>query len=145
MSALLLFAIGTTERVDAHHRIESVKARVRFLATSWFLRGTWGPNEDKYLVEISLARKGSPFLAQLVDKYQNESPSLPAEALRSEVGIMFHLIRDPNCDIPFGQMALRTAPEDLMATQLIKLHYQPKLSHQPKSNEILPCYRVLRR
>jgi hypothetical protein len=140
-----LLAICTTASVEASHRAKDVKAQVRFLASSWFLRSTFGQNEDQYLVEMSKSPKETPFLAHLVDKYPNEAPPLSQEVLTSKTGTTLRLRRDIECDVPFGQLALRAAPGDLMATQLVALHYQPELQVAPQANAILPCYRTVRR
>jgi hypothetical protein len=141
---LVTFAFSATGRVGASHRIKSVKARVKFLATSWLLRGTWGLNEDKYLVELSPSPKEPPFLAYLIDSYPSTFPPQSSEVLTSEVGTTLRLRRDATCDIAFGQIALRTAPGDLMATQFIRLTYQPKLETTPHADETMPCYRTVR-
>ena len=124
-------------------RIE--KARVRFLATSWVIRGTWGLNEDSFLAEISMMPDHEPVLARLIDNYSSEFPSLSVETLTSQLGTTQRVMRDLHCDIPFGQLALRTAPGDLMAVLPQRLVYDPPLARTPNAQEILPCYRLARK
>ena len=145
ISSLLICVFLTAGRLEASHRVKSSKAQVKFVAASWFLRGTWGMNEDKYLVEMHLGRTGPSFLAHLVDKYPNDSAPIGSEELRSEVGTSFRVSRDASCDIQFGQLTLRTAPDDPMAILLEPLGYQPILKQRPEAAAILPCYRVSRR
>lgn len=120
-------AFAGKEKLEASHRIKIAKAQVKFLATSWILRGTWDTNEDQYLVEMNLSRKGSSFLAHLVGRYPNECALLASEELRSEVATILRVSLDASCDISVGQMALQTAPDDLIPTQLIEFRIQPKL------------------
>lgn len=142
---LFAYALLGTDRLSAnHHRPKSVRAQVRFLATSWFLRGTAGTNEDRYLVELGLSPKGSAILAYLIDRYPSEYAPLNSEELRSEAGTVLRISRDTSCDIPFGELELRTAPDDPMASQLIKLHYEPNLRTPPRADAVVPCYRTWR-
>lgn len=121
------------------------KARVRFLATSTLIRGTWGPNEDTYLAQLLLPKQNETVLVRLVDAYPNEWPPLARDILRSDAGTLLAVKRDAECDRPFGEILLRTAPGDPMALLPERLGYQPLLDRTPASGTILPCYRVLRR
>jgi hypothetical protein len=82
---------------------------------------------------------------RLIDEYLNLFPPIPAEVLRSQSGTVLRVTRDPQCDRPFGEILLRTAPGDLMAILPERLGYQPALDRTPASGTVLPCYRVLRR
>lgn len=143
--ACCLLLVVFVKRSEAGRPPKSIKPKIRFIATSWFIRGTWGRNEDKYLVELALSSKESPFFAYLIDNYQPESSPISQEALRSQTGTEFRVLRNTGCDIPFGQIALRTAPADLMAVLPGRLGYRPPLERLPNPATNIPCYRVLRR
>jgi hypothetical protein len=138
-----VIAISTTIAGAWPHK-NGQKARVRFLATSTLIRGNWGPNEDTYLAELTFAREGDPLLVRLVDSYPNEAPPLLRAALTSVTGTTFKVRRDMDCDRPYGEMILRTAPGDPMAILLERLAYEPQLRRTPEPDEVLPCYRTVR-
>jgi hypothetical protein len=121
------------------------KLEVHFLAASTLLRGTWGYNQDIYLVDLVLAGSGNRVHARLVDEYPSYAAPISTTVLKSDSGTILRLARDSECDRPYGQMILRAAPGDLMAILPVKLSYQPKLISPLQSSEILPCYRTVRR
>jgi len=121
------------------------KVQVRFLATSTLVRGTWAQNEDTYLAELNLSHGTESVLVRLVDAYPNEAPPLSREVLTSQSGTALRVNRDAECDRPFGEMPLRTAPGDPMAILLEPLSYHPPLHWTPATGMILPCYQILRR
>jgi hypothetical protein len=121
------------------------KARVRFLATSTLIRGTWGQNEDTYLAQLLLPKQNEAVLVRLVDAYANEWPPLARAALTADAGTVLSVKRDAECDRPFGEMLLRTAPGDPMAILPERLGYRPPLDRTSAAGTVLPCYRVLRR
>jgi hypothetical protein len=104
-----IIVIRTTEAGAWPHR-HGQKARVRFLATSALIRGTWGPNEDSYLVDLRSTRNDEALLARLVGSYPNEAPLLSRKILTSVPGTKLLVNRDTECDRPFGEMLLRTPP-----------------------------------
>lgn len=120
------------------------KMRVRFLATSTLLRGTWGWNEDTYLAEILLPKQDETVLVRLVDAYSSNWPPLSHKVITSE-GSLLAVRRDAQCDRPFGQILLRTAPGDPLAILPERLGYLPPPDRTPTPETTLPCYRVLRR
>jgi hypothetical protein len=130
---------------SARQREHIEKARVRFLASSWMIRGTSGLNHDTYLAETALSSDRPPILIQLIDDYSNSAPPIPRETLMSDSGVVLRFRRDVGCDLLFGQMALRAAPSDLMAILPYHLSYDPHLGTIPKSDEKLPCYRLVRK
>jgi hypothetical protein len=129
---------------DARPRIRVQKAHVRFLATSTVVRGTWGYNQDIFLAELQPARHGELQLVRLIDEYPNLSPPLPAEVLTSPSGTVLKVKRDSQCDLPFGQVQLRTAPDDPMAILHERLSYQPEMGRTPGAWTPVPCYRTVR-
>lgn len=141
-AAMLLLAICPT-LLGALPRVHRQKGRVRFLATSTLYRTTWGMNEDIYLVDLTFPKSGQPALARLINEYSNWAPPIPASVLKSDDGVLFNLIRDPGCDIPYGEMVLRTAPGDPLAIVRERLVYHPRLKKMPEPGEVLPCYRTV--
>ncbi len=141
IALVVLFALSC----DARPRLRVEKGKVRFLATSWVIRGTWGRNEDTYLAELTLPSEQIPSLIRLMDNYSNEFPSLPLSVLTSQIGTVMRVSRDEECDIPFSQMAFRSAPGDPMAILPERLNYQPQLPTTVAPDEKLPCYRTVRR
>jgi hypothetical protein len=117
-------------------------AHVRFLATSTLIRSNWGQNEDTYLAELSLSHDTESILVRLVYVYPNEAPPLSREQLTVPTGIEVHVRRDQECDRPYREMLLRSAPGDPIAIVPIELHYQPQFDREPSSGTILPCYRI---
>lgn len=138
-----VIAISTTTAGAWPHK-NGQKARVRFLATSTLIRGTFGRNKDTYLAKLILTLEGDPLLVRLVDSYPNEVPPLSRAALTSDTGTKFRVSRDADCDRPYGEMILRTAPGDPMAILHERLGYRPQLLKTPEPNEMLPCYRTAR-
>jgi hypothetical protein len=125
--------------------IRPLKARTHVLATSTFIRGTWGTNQDIYLAEI-IPHKGSlPILVRLMDEYLTFDPPLSVDGLTSTTGATLRIVRDVRCDIRYSQMQLRTAPGDPMAILPERLGYQPQLTRTPATDEVLSCYRTVRR
>ncbi|MDR3573593.1 MAG: hypothetical protein P4L50_07020 [Anaerolineaceae bacterium] len=120
------------------------KVHTRFLATSTCIRGTWGLNLDVYLAEIFPAKESAPVLVRLIDEYRNLDPPLSVSALISETGTTLRVRRDQQCDMPYGQMQLRTAPGDPMTILHERLGYQPHLASIPAPNAVLPCYKTVR-
>lgn len=143
--AALLIVItlaGPSAGAWPHHH--GKKARVHFLANSTLLRYTWGQNQDTYLAQLFFPKQSVPVLARLVDVYSNGWPSLSRKVLKSDTGTILRVERDEDCDRPYGEMLLRTAPGDLLAILPERLHYQPHLDDTPAPDSILPCYRVIR-
>ncbi|MGH9607447.1 MAG: hypothetical protein ACRD3N_17295 [Terracidiphilus sp.] len=146
IAAILLVAALNTSTAGAWlHRRQSQKTRVRFLATGTLVRGTWGENEDTYLAQLLLPKQNEAVLVRLVDAYPNEWPPLAREVLTSDSGAVLAVRRDADCDRPFGEMLLRTAPGDPMAILPERLVYQPQMDRVPEAHTILPCYRTVRR
>jgi hypothetical protein len=142
VASFVLFILSA-QLCDARQRLRVDK--VRFLATSWVLRGTWGRNEDTYLAELTLSSEYAPSLIRLIDNYPNEFPSLPLSVLTSQIGTVIRVSRDEECDIPLSQMTLRLAPGDPMAILLERLNYQPQLPTTVAPDEKPPCNRTVRR
>lgn len=143
VSIFAVIAISTTTAGAWPHR-HGQKARVRFLATSTLIRGTFGQNEDTYLAQVFTARGNESHLIRLVDAYPNETPPLPLATLTSDSGTRLRIQRDPQCDRLYGEMLLRTAPGDPMAILLERLEYHPQLSWTPQPGTNVPCYRTVR-
>lgn len=120
-------------------------AHVQFLATSTLIRGTFGQNEDTYLAELSLDKSNERILIRLIDEYPNETPPISREDLTAPSGVTLRIRRDFECDRPFDQLIMRTAPGDPRAILLERLGYQPQLAWTPQPTAKLPCYRTVRR
>ncbi len=145
IAAALMIAAMTPATAGAWPHRRGQKAHVHFLASSTLIRGTWGQNEDTYLAQLLLPKQNEAVLVRLVDAYPNEWPPLAREVLRSDAGAVLAVKRDAECDRPFGQILLRTAPGDPMVILPERLGYQPQFDRTPAAGTILPCYRVLRR
>jgi hypothetical protein len=105
-------------------------------------RTTWGMDEDIYLVQLTFPKNGQQVLAWLVNEYSNWAPPIPIRLPRADDGTPFYLVRDSHCDLPYGELLLRTAPWDPMAILPERLVYRPRLKKIPESGEVLPCYRT---
>ena len=57
-----------------------------------------------------LPKQNEAVLVRLVDAYPNEWPPLAHKVLTSEAGALLPVRRDQECDRPFGEILLRTAP-----------------------------------
>jgi hypothetical protein len=125
-------------------RIRPLKAHVHFFATGACVRGTLGGNQDTYLAEIVPQSGADPVLARLIDEFLTYQSPISVEALTVPDGTILRIRRDTQCDLPYGQIPLRTAPGDPMAIVRAKLHYQPHLVRTPTQDEVLPCYRTVR-
>lgn len=139
---VLITVAGTSASAWPHHRGQ--KARVHFLANGTLLRFTWGQNQDTYLAQLYFPKQSAPVLARLMDVYSNGWPPLSRRVLKSDTGTILRVERHEDCDRPFGEMLLRTAPGDLLAILPERLHYQPHLENPPAPDSILPCYKVIR-
>lgn len=142
LMAMVIFTFATPGGAWPHKQEQ--KARVRFLATSTLIRGTWGQNEDTYLAQLDFRRNDEKVLVRLMDAYPNETPPLSMDALKSDAGTVLRVLRDRQCDRPYGEMPLRTAPGDPMAILLEPLRYRPHLDAIPEPSAILLCYRTVR-
>jgi hypothetical protein len=138
-----VIAVSATSALAWPHK-KGQRLQVRFVATSTLIRGTYGPNEDTYLAELSLDKGRERFLVRLVDAYPNEAPPILRVNLTAPSGIMLRLRRDFGCDRLFGEILSRTAPGDPMAILPERLGYQPDLDKAPDPNAVLPCYRTVR-
>jgi hypothetical protein len=144
VSIAVVIAISGTAAGAWPHKLGQ-KARVRFLATSTLIRGTFGPNEDTYLAELSLNKGNERVLIRLIDAYPNETPPISLEDLTTPTGVTIRVRRDFECDRPFEQMIMRAAPGDPLAILPERLEYQPQLTSTPQPDSRLPCYRIVRR
>jgi hypothetical protein len=133
-------ALGTA----ATGRPHTLKAQVRFLATSTSVHGGLGTSQDVYLVEVTPRGPGETILARLVDEYPPYRVMLSPEILTSSEGSTLKIRRDKNCDTAFGLMLLRTAPGDPIAILPERLGFEPRLSTPVEPNAVLPCYRTVR-
>lgn len=145
IAAIIVVALIGNIPSFARNHSQTIKANVRFLATSTLLRTTWGWNRDTYLAELTPAVHGESILVRVLDAYPNQATPLSREVLKADPGTMLRVSRDTQCDLPFGQMLLRTAPGDPLAILLEPLVYQPPIDRLPDAAKILPCYRVYRR
>lgn len=136
-------AIFVTATAAWPHK-QGQKANVRFLATGTIVRFTGAWNEDTYLAELQFAVGDEWILARLIDSYPNEAPPLSRGVLTSSSGTGIKVRRDTECDSPYGQMILRTAPGDPLAILPERLGYQPQRQKPPEADAILPCYRTVR-
>lgn len=139
---IVITLAGTSARAWPHHHGQ--KARVHFLATSTLIRGTWGMNEDTYLAQLFFPKQSAPVLARLMEAYPNEWSPLTRNVLKSDTGTILPVKRDPDCDRPFGEILLRTAPGDPLAILPERLRYQPHLEETPTPDTVVPCFLVIR-
>src|ERR1035441_9647861 len=90
VATVVVFAIlSGIATAEPPHRAQ--KAGVHFLATSTVVRGTWGYNQDIFLVDLSPAKDREPRLARLIDEYSNLLPPLSAEILTSQNGTVLRV------------------------------------------------------
>lgn len=143
--AIVTLVVISTATAGAWPHKHGQKAQVRFLATSTLIRGTFGPNEDTYLAELSLEKGSERILIRLIDAYPNETPPISREDLTAPSGVTLRVRRDFECDRPYEQMIMRTSPGDPLAILPERLEYQPQLSSTPQPGTRLPCYRTERR
>ncbi|HTW80610.1 MAG TPA: hypothetical protein VME23_13775 [Terracidiphilus sp.] len=123
-----------------------LKAQVRFLATSTSIHAGIGRRQDVYLVEIELPGfRGQSALARLIDDYPPYRVAIPREQLTSELPVNARVRRDRTCDLSFALIPLRTPPGDPMAILPEPLGFEPTLPRPVAPDELLPCYRTVRR
>ena len=144
VAAILLILATTADAALAWPHRQGIKARVHFWATSTLVRGSWGQNVDIYLAELHLPKQNEAVLVRLIDVYPNFFPPLAHNVLTSATGAVLSVRRDVECDRPFGEILLRTAPGDPLAILPERLGYQPPISQTPTPEAVVPCYRVLR-
>jgi hypothetical protein len=142
LAATSLFILALS--ASALKRSRDLKVRVRFLATSTIVRGSWAYNQDTYLAEFIPSSGDEQVLVRLVDEYFNAAPPISHEALTSSTGTILRVRRDSQCDLPYTDILLRTKPEDPMAILPERLGYEPKLDSTPDPSTVIPCYRTVR-
>ena len=102
--SLLTFILVPSGSIDARSHNSIEKDRVKFLASSTFIRGTWGWNEDTYLAEVAMPGSNRQILVRLIDSYNNAWAPLSHQVLTSETGAILRVKRDPECDLPFERI-----------------------------------------
>jgi hypothetical protein len=144
VAAVIFAALLSGTATAKAHRSRSIKARTHFLATGACIRGTWGLNQDIYLAEITLKKEREVQLVRLIDEYTPFAQPLSVTALTAAAGTVLRVRRDEQCNIPYRQMHLRTAPGDPMAILQERLSYRPQLQTTPGQDDLLPRYRTVR-
>jgi hypothetical protein len=142
---LTILALATLPLTAAAGHKKYRKADVRFLASSTSVRSSIADNQDVYLVKVRLADQREPSLARLVDTYPPYQTGLSERTLTAPDGAHLKVRRDQSCDTAFGRMLLRTAPGSMLAILPERLDYQPNLPSAIALNQVLPCYRVVRK
>lgn len=123
----------------------SPKARVRFVATSTSIHGSYSGSEDVFLAEAQIGKDTTPpILIKLVDQYPPYRIPISSRILHSATGTWLRLRRDGGCDISFSAMPLRTAPGDPTAILAEPLVFRPQLPLSATADSVLPCFRVVR-
>lgn len=142
----VVFILGSVAFLGAlaNGRPRSLKANIRFLATSTAVNTGVGNSQDVYLVTIRLRRSNETVLARLIDEFPPYRTMLSSEVLTSADGVSLRIRRDATCDRAFAQMPLRTAPGDPMAILPERLGFQPSASELIEPEAVLPCYRTVR-
>lgn len=120
------------------------KARAHFLATSTCIRGTWGLNLDLYLAELSTKKGSDLLMVRLVDEYGKLGASVFLVSLTFATGTNLRIRRDQQCDMPYAQMQLRTAPGDQIVILHERLVDQSQLFQTSGQNKVAQCYRPAR-
>ena len=124
----------------------SSRALVCFVATSTSIHDSYSGSEDVFLAEAQIGRNTTPpILIKLVDQYPVYRVPISPQILRSTTGTWLHLRRDPECDVSFFEMPLRTAPGDPTAILAEPLVFRPQLPLSTTPDAILSCYHVVRR
>jgi hypothetical protein len=127
-------------------KARTIKAGVKFLATSSSVRSGWAGNMDIYLAELRLgASPTENTLAWLIDEYPSGRSGISTDILTAADITVLRLHRDRGCDTAFGSMPLRTAPGNPMAILPEPLSFHPVLPDPTPPQSILPCYRIVRR
>jgi hypothetical protein len=139
---LLLCACGVAQAWP--HR-KALKARVHFLAAETLIRGTWGTNQDKYLAEFLPAKNNPSGLLQIIDEYPQWDLPVSNKSLIAHEGSFLRLLRDTTCDVSYAELHLRAAPGDRLALLPMHLTYHPDLSSSVNSEDLVPCYHIVRR
>jgi hypothetical protein len=142
---LLTAVFAQPSPIIAHSVIPAEKAQVRFPATGAPIRNARHWKDDTYLAELNFPHSNESILIRLIDACPSEAPPISREVFESDAGAVLPVRRDAECDRPFGQILLRTAPGDPMAILPVKLEYQPLLSETIGPNSVLRCYRTVRR
>ena len=141
ISYVLLLSMVTINPLLGQQQSDKKRASVRFIARSTAVRGTYGSNEDIYLVEIGTQGKDLIY-AKLIDSYFNLFPPLPWRILTSKAPVLMRIVRDQECDVRLQEMPIRSAPGDRSTILPVPLHYE---SEEPASipvDKLLPCYRT---
>jgi hypothetical protein len=86
------------------------KFLVRFIETSTVVHSAWSGNQDTYLVELRKKSSDLPFVAKLVDEYPGYGNALPLHLLVADTTSVIRVRRDVKCDVRYGDMPRRTAP-----------------------------------
>jgi hypothetical protein len=128
-------------------KIRPAKVTVQFLAESTAFRSSWAENQYVYLIEIvSQQDYSGPELARLIDEFPPYEVALSAQAMTATpTGAVVKIVRDQSCDVAYHTIPLRTAPGDLRAILPRRFSYRPELPRAVGGEEVVPCYRRVRR
>jgi len=115
---------------------------VRFVARFTAARGTWGTNDEIYLVEIHSAKHEELFYGKLVDRRLNLNAPLPQRILTSKSAVAMKIARDPEWMCPSRACQFVLPPGHQIALIHTKLTFQSPETGSIEANEILPRYRT---
>jgi hypothetical protein len=111
-SMVVVIAISATIAGAWPWKQKGQEARVRFLATSTLIRGTWGRNEATCLAELRVVGCDDLVLARLIDAYPNEVSHRSCEALESDSKTVLRVKRDPQFGCLHPHSRLKHSPID---------------------------------
>ncbi len=144
-----LFSIFLMSLASPAEKIRPIKVTVQFLAESTAVRSSWAMNQYVYLVEVVSHRDYSnsgAMLARLIDEFPPYDTSGSSSAMKIvSTGAAMRIVRDASCDVAYAKMPLRTAPGDPLAILPERLGYHPDLPRAVGEDEVVPCYRIVRR
>lgn len=128
-------------------KIRPEKVNVTLVARSTASHISWGKSQDVYLAQMTdVATVGAvPSWIKLVDEYPGMVGPLVRGVSNEPKELSLRVVRDTQCDVPLGQIPLRTAPGDSMAIMEMRLGYTPTRSDMPTATDLIPCYRTYKR
>lgn len=111
---------------------------IRLLAASTLVRNTWSQNENTSLALLLSPKESKSKFVRLVEACPNEAPPFfhAVMTFNSRTALRVRCIA--NCDRPFGEILLRTAPGHPMVILPEQLSFQSRLDQFQNRASIVP-------
>jgi hypothetical protein len=112
-----------------------LKATVRILALSSSSRQNFAGNQEVYLADVQV-KSGQHEFVRLIDQYPGFGLPIRASLLRNQTLFRMKVTREPECDVPGGEVFLRPGDSAVFDGSV-------RDSLASRRSELIPCYKTL--